>query len=71
MKKRYIVTFYKGVADDQGHESEVLQHQVEVFAASERAALQQAQAGFCRRHGLADWSQHADRYQVDQPDFPS
>ena len=71
MKRRYIVTFYKGVANDQGHESEILQHQVEVFATSEEEALQQGQADFCRRRGLPDWSHHADRYQVDQPDFPS
>ena len=71
MKKRYIVTFLKRVADDEGHEKEVPQHRVEAFAASEDEAIQQARADFCRRHGLQDWSQHSDRYQVDQPDFPS
>jgi hypothetical protein len=71
MKKRYVVTFYKRVADDQGHEKDVSQHQVEVFAASKDEAFQQAQVDFCHRHGLPDCSDHADRYQVDEPEFPS
>jgi hypothetical protein len=49
----------------------VAQHQVEIFAASEDEAVQEAQADFCRRHGLPNWSQRADGYQVEQPDFPS
>ena len=71
MKKRYVLTFLKKVADDQGHEKDVPQHQVQVFAASEDEAFQEAQVDFCRRHGLPDWSDHADRYQVDEPEFPS
>ena len=71
MRKRYLVTFWKKIADDNGHERDIPQHKVEVFAPSREDAFQQGQADFCRRHGLLDWSHHADRYQIDEPDFPS
>ncbi len=71
MKKRYVVTFLKRIADDQGHEKDVRQHQVDVCAASKEEAFEEAQADFCRRHELPDWSFHADRYQVEEPEFPS
>jgi len=44
---------------------------VEVFGQDERDALKKAKAEFCRLDRLRHWSQHADRYQVAQPDFPS
>jgi hypothetical protein len=71
MKKRYVVNFLKTVSDDYGQDREILQHAVEVFAADRGAAVEQAKAELCRTENLSHWTQHADRFEVIEPEFPS
>ena len=44
---------------------------VEVDTASTTEAIQLAKQKFCETQGLSDWSDHADRMQVKEGDFPS
>jgi hypothetical protein len=69
--KRYVVTFFKTVTNDYGRDHEIRQRAIEVFAVDEADALTKAKRELCRLEHLGDWSQHADRYEVEQPDFPS
>ena len=46
MKKRYVVTFLKRVADYQRHVKDVPQHQVDVFAASKEKRLKRRRRTF-------------------------
>lgn len=69
--QRYVVTFLKTVCTDFGREKEINQRSVEVFGSNEEEAVEKAKAEFCRLDRVRHWSQHADRYQVRQPEFPS
>jgi len=71
VKRRYVVSFLKTVTDDYGHDQQIRQHAIEVFSESKEEAVEQAKAELCRLEHLSDWSQHADRYEVAEPDFPS
>jgi hypothetical protein len=70
-KLRYVVTFFKTVTDDCGHDREICQRTIEVAAADKGAALSEAAAEFCRLDGISGWSLHADRYEVSNIDQSS
>lgn len=63
--RRYVVTFYKTVSDAYGHDREICQRTLEVVAADPEAALEEGAAELCRLDRLSDWSQHADRYEIE------
>ena len=69
--KNYVVTFFKTVCTDSGHEREIKQRTVEVSAASEQEALKKAQAELCRKENLTHWAAHADRYEIGLAGFSS
>ena len=60
---RFIIDFMKDVLGENGREQEIRQCTVEVDAANKTE--------FCETQGLSDWSDHADRMQVKEGDFPS
>jgi len=68
-EKHYVITFYKTVTDDYGHDRELEQSVIEVEAADEQVALVQAKDEFCRRRDLHHWSLHADRYEIRLEDI--
>jgi hypothetical protein len=68
---RFIVRFIKNVLGENGHEQEICQDTIEVNASSRSEASKLAQEKFCQHHGLSRWSDHADRVQVNEADFPS
>ena len=68
---RFVVHFMKDVLGENGREQEIRQCTVEVDAASKTEAIQLAKQEFCETQGLSDWSDHADRMQVKEGDFPS
>jgi hypothetical protein len=70
-KKRYVVNFFKTVSTSFGEDREVRQGSIEVFADEEADALAQAKVELCRQQGVSDWRQRADRWTIEQPDFPS
>ena len=65
-ERRYAVAFFKMVADDYGRDREICQRATEVLAVEEGEALRRAMADLCRLEGLSHWSQHADRYEVEE-----
>ena len=68
---RFVVRFMKDVLGENGRQSEICQHTVEVDASDEGQATELAKKKFCETESLRDWSLHADRIQVKQGDFPS
>ena len=70
-KKPYVVTFFKTVSTDFGEDREIRQRTVEVVAANDDDALKEAQAELCRKENLANWTLHADRYEINEVGFPS
>jgi hypothetical protein len=68
---RFVVHFMKDVLGENGREQEIRQCTVEVETASKNEAIQLAKQKFCETQGLSDWSDHADRMQVKEGDFPS
>ena len=62
----YCVTFYKTVTTDYGRDREITQRAVEVRASNERSAVEIAKTEFCRLHGVADWSWHSDRFEIEK-----
>jgi hypothetical protein len=71
LMSRFVVHFMKDVLGENGREQEIRQCTVEVDAASKTEAIQLAKQKFCETQGLSDWSDHADRMQVKEGDFPS
>ena len=67
----YIVKFFKTVINDTGHEFEACQGSVETLAVDRAEASAFAKHRFCEAEGLCDWSQHADRVEVLEADYPS
>jgi hypothetical protein len=61
----------KDVLGENGRETEVCQSSLEIDAANEDDAEEQAKKKFCETQSLCDWSLHADRIQVKPADFPS
>lgn len=68
---RFIVHFMKNVLGENGQEKEICQCTIEVDAASKTGATDLAKQKFCETQGISDWSNHADRIQVNEGDFPS
>lgn len=68
---RFVVRFMKDVLGENGRQSEICQHTVEVDASDEGQATELAKKKFCEKESLRDWSLHADRIQVKKGDFPS
>ena len=68
---RFVVRFMKDVLGENGRETEVCQSSLEIDAANEDDAEEQAKKKFCETQSLCDWSLHADRIQVKPADFPS
>jgi hypothetical protein len=68
---RYVVCFMKDVLGENGRQREVCQSTLEIDAANEGQAAEQAKQKFCELKALADWSLHADRIEVKAADFPS
>ncbi|WP_028135492.1 hypothetical protein [Bradyrhizobium japonicum] len=67
----YVVKFMKNVLGEYGRQSEVCQSTLEIDAADENEAREQAKARFCKDQALHHWSLHADRIHVKPADFPS
>ena len=67
----YVVRFMKDVLGEYGRQIEVCQGALEIDAADEDEAREQAKARFCKDQALHHWSLHADRIQVRPADFPS
>ncbi|MEX0760013.1 MAG: hypothetical protein WD100_10575 [Tistlia sp.] len=65
-ERRYVVTFYKTITTDYGHDKEIEERVLEVTAVDEQTALERAQAEFCRLKELSDWRLHADRCAVEE-----
>lgn len=68
---RFVVRFMKDVLGENGRETEICQSSLEIDAANESDAEEQAKWKFCETQSLCDWSLHADRIQVKAADFPS
>lgn len=62
--REYLVTFYKTVSDDTGHDHRVLQQQAVVTARSDVAAAYAAKAMLCEANGVVDWRMRADTCEV-------
>jgi hypothetical protein len=71
LMSRFVVHFMKDVLGENGREQEICQCTVEVDAASKTEATRLAKQKFCETQRLSDWSDHADRMQVKEGDFPS
>ena len=67
----YVVKFMTNVLGEYGRQSEVCQGTLEIDAADENEAREQAKARFCKDQALHHWSLHADRIHVKPADFPS
>ena len=63
----FRVSFYKTVSNDQGAERKVCQGAFDVVAEDESAALKSAQALFCARDHMSNWSCHADSHEIVRP----
>jgi hypothetical protein len=68
---RFIVRFMKDVLGENGREKEVCQCTLEVDATNKAEASKTAKQKFCEIQGLSRWSDHADRVEVKEGDFPS
>ena len=68
---RFIIHFVKKVLGDNGREEEVRQCTVEVDASDKPEAREIAKRSFCELHSVTKWSDHADRLEIQEGDFPS
>jgi hypothetical protein len=68
---RFIVHFMKKVLGDFGREREIRQCTIEVDAVGKVEASELAKRKFCETRGVMIWSDHADRLDVEEGDFPS
>jgi hypothetical protein len=59
----------KDVLGENGHEAEVCQSSLEIDALSEGQATEMAKQKFCEQQALCNWSLHADRIMIEQPDL--
>jgi hypothetical protein len=67
----FVVSFMKHVLGGNGRQIEICQSTVEIDAPSEDIATELAKQRFCEAERLCEWSLHADRIQVQAPDYPS
>ena len=56
----YVVTFFKRVADSNGHEIEAPQGAIELSSRTLREAIETATTRFAEGRHIPDWSLHAD-----------
>lgn len=68
---RFIVEFLKEVLGDNGREDEICQCSIEVDATNRTEAAELAKQMFCEAQRISEWSDHADRLEVKEADFPS
>jgi hypothetical protein len=61
---KYLVTFFKRVADASGHEIEAPQDAIELSCRSMGDAIETATRQFAETHHIANWSLHADRIAI-------
>ena len=57
---KYVVTFFKRVADSNGHEVEAPQDAIELSSDTMREAIETATKRFADARHISDWSLHAD-----------
>jgi hypothetical protein len=69
--KRYLVTFFKNVIGENGHEAAVCQGEYELDPADPREASDRAKRAFCDRGNISDWWLHADKLDVAETEWPS
>ncbi|MHB2207041.1 hypothetical protein [Methylobacterium sp. CM6257] len=62
--RAYLVTFYKIVCDDAGHDHRVPQGKILIRAYSDVSAEWQAKALLCERACVIDWRLRADSCEV-------
>lgn len=60
----YAIAFLKLVSNDTGHETEAVQHVVEVLAEDPGAALSAAKRRFCAVENVGRWSDRADEIRI-------
>ena len=65
--KLFHVHFFKSISA-YGHDFDVKQRVIEVWAPDEQTALRLAQDEFCRLDQVRHWSLHADRCEVARAD---
>lgn len=68
---RYIARFMKDVLGENGHEKEICQRSLEIEAANKARAADAAKIKFCEAESVRDWSLHADRVQITEPQIKS
>jgi hypothetical protein len=68
---RFIVRFMKDVLGENGRQQEICQGTFEVDARNQTEARKVAELKFCQSHGVLKWSDHSDRVDVKEGDFPS
>jgi hypothetical protein len=57
---KYVVTFFKHVANSEGHEIEAPQDAIELFSPTLREAIDTATRRFAEKRHIPYWSLHAD-----------
>jgi len=57
---KYVLTFFKRVADSSGHEIEAPQDAMELCSSTLRDAVEVATRRFAEKRHIRDWSVHAD-----------
>ena len=60
----YVVTFFKRVADSNGHEIETSQDAIELSSGTLREAMKTATMRFAERRHISNWRLHADRIAI-------
>ena len=61
---RYLVTFFKRVADAIGHEIEAPQDAIELSCRNMRDAIETATRQFAEARHIPNWNLHADRIAI-------
>ena len=63
---KYLVTFFKRVADSNGHEIDAPQDAIEISCPNMRHAIETATRQFAEARHIPNWSLHADRIAITQ-----
>jgi hypothetical protein len=69
--RSYVVNFLKTVTTDYGRDAEICQRTITVRAANPEEAAGEAIRQFCTLENVPNWLEHADRYVVQEAEFPS
>jgi hypothetical protein len=62
--RKYLVTFFKRVADANGHEIEAPQATIELSCPNKRDAIEAATRQFAKARRIPNWNLHADRIAI-------